>query len=221
MNQDPKHAVNIVAQSVQAVPSPFIGLALVVLSACSGVEVDPTVTASSAIPIVESQQELDAFTLMRRSGVAGIPADTAGYFLDVQTARLQDLARAGVSITRAPDHIEIIMSGEESFESGSFALKPEMRTLLTELSGVLQEYAQSVILLEGHSDSRGDPAKNVRLSKARALAVAEHLVATGVAARRIAAWGRGAAQPIASNDTEAGRARNRRIEIEVWPATEA
>ena len=71
----------------------------------------------------------------------------------------------------------------------------------------------------GHTDSTGEAAYNLQLSQRRAQAVANILIAGGVPAQRIAAGGQGETQPVASNDTAAGRAQNRRVEIIIRPNT--
>jgi len=206
---------------LQRIPRPFlvaawIGSATVALSACTGTFPNPP-GSQGTVRVIEDEQEL----VPRRRGsdpsLGHIAPDTAGYFLDVQSARLQDLARMGVVVERAGDHIRIVMPGAQSFASNSTDLKPEMQALLSDLGGVLREYAQSVVLIEGHSDGQGDAAYNLRLSQERAVAVGRFFVATGIDPARIAARGLGASQPVAGNDTESGRARNRRIELRVWP----
>jgi OOP family OmpA-OmpF porin len=71
----------------------------------------------------------------------------------------------------------------------------------------------AVLTITGHTDARGDADANQRLSEARAVAVGQFLIANGVAPSRISTRGVGEAEPIADNNTAAGRARNRRIEM--------
>ena len=97
-------------------------------------------------------------------------------------------------------------------QSGSFGP-------LNEIAGVLQEYPSTSIDVVGHASSDGPDDYNMRLSEQRANTVANYLVSQGVRTVRISAYGRGETQPIASNDTEAGRAANRRVEVLLTPVT--
>jgi len=83
------------------------------------------------------------------------------------------------------------------------------------ISAILKAYPAAVVRIEGYTDSTGDPAQNLSLSRARAETVASALVAKGVAASRVSSQGFGAANPIGDNATDAGRAKNRRIELVV------
>jgi outer membrane protein OmpA-like peptidoglycan-associated protein len=80
---------------------------------------------------------------------------------------------------------------------------------------MLTAYPNVTTSVRGHTDDTGDPAANKKLSADRAAAVQQALVARGVPASRITSEGFGAEQPIASNDSEEGRARNRRVELMV------
>jgi len=82
-------------------------------------------------------------------------------------------------------------------------------------ANVLKKYPNTQITVKGYTDSLGDPTYNVDLSQRRAQAVADALVARGVNAQNVKAVGYGAANPIATNSTAAGRAQNRRVELEL------
>lgn len=86
---------------------------------------------------------------------------------------------------------------------------------MLELLRFLREYPNTTAVIEGHTDSRGAEAYNQNLSERRAQAVMEALTNSGVAASRLTARGYGESRPIASNDTEAGRAQNRRVTVVV------
>lgn len=101
------------------------------------------------------------------------------------------------------------------FETGSATLAPEGRAILDQMAGVLVTIPGKTIEIIGHTDNSGSRASNIALSQARADAVKGYLVTKGVDPRAMATMGVGPDQPIASNDTEAGRARNRRIEFRV------
>jgi outer membrane protein OmpA-like peptidoglycan-associated protein len=102
-----------------------------------------------------------------------------------------------------------------NFETGTTTLTPESRPTVDSLVVILKAYPVVAVVLEGHTDSTGDPAANKKLSLDRATAVKTLLVSGGVADARIGTSGVGPDRPIASNDTEEGRAKNRRLELVV------
>lgn len=117
---------------------------------------------------------------------------------------------------------EVFVSGDNmvlrlhglAFESGSDEVDESMEPLLTKVERVLLDFPEAVIRIEGHTDSQGNPNRNRALSQSRAIAIREYLLSRlPISSSRMEATGHGEDQPIARNDTEAGRARNRRIEI--------
>jgi outer membrane protein OmpA-like peptidoglycan-associated protein len=92
---------------------------------------------------------------------------------------------------------------------------PESFTVLDDVAASLAEQPRVRIRIEGHTDSRGSPPENVILSQQRAIAIMNYLIAAGVDPTRLEYEGLGASRPIASNDTEAGRQANRRVEFRV------
>jgi OOP family OmpA-OmpF porin len=101
------------------------------------------------------------------------------------------------------------------FEPGSAVLRPEAWPILDELAAAMGRLKGRHFEVIGHTDALGSRAGNVSLSLARAQAVKRYLVGKGVPSEAVATSGMGPDQPVASNDTEAGRARNRRIEFRV------
>ncbi|WP_116136614.1 OmpA family protein [Trinickia diaoshuihuensis] len=101
------------------------------------------------------------------------------------------------------------------FETGAATLTPEGRAILDQMAAVLLKLPGKTVEIIGHTDNSGNRASNIALSQARADAVKGYLVTKGVAPRSMATMGVGPDQPIASNDTNEGRARNRRIEFRV------
>ncbi len=102
-----------------------------------------------------------------------------------------------------------------NFDSGTTHLTPESNQTVTDLLAILKCYPSSTYLLEGHTDSTGDPVANKKLSLDRANAIKDLLVQAGVDPSRISTDGWGQEKPLASNDTEDGKAKNRRTEIVV------
>lgn len=116
----------------------------------------------------------------------------------------------------APGFETISLSGAALFASGQDQLRNDDVAELDELAATMRRYPDiEQIEVVGHTDSRGAAAFNQALSERRAEAVRDYLVRRGVAAERITTLGMGPRQPIASNDTAAGRAQNRRVEIRV------
>jgi OOP family OmpA-OmpF porin len=106
-----------------------------------------------------------------------------------------------------------LLSGRASFETGSAVLSEDAEALLDEAVEILADNPDLALVVEGHTDNVGDAQFNLALSQARAEAVVDYLVAGGVSPDRLSAIGYGESRPIADNDTEAGRAANRRIEF--------
>ena len=107
-----------------------------------------------------------------------------------------------------------------TFPVDSYALQPAVQGTLNQVAQTLASYNQTYIDVLGHTDSTGSDAYNQTLSQRRAQSVADYLSSRGVARARMGIRGYGETQPIASNDTEAGRAQNRRVEIKVVPVTQ-
>ncbi len=107
------------------------------------------------------------------------------------------------------------LSGGASFDTGSTEIKPALAQLLNFGIVVLTRDPSMVISVEGHTDSEGADDLNLQLSQARADAVAGYYAAGGIDPARITATGIGEVEPVASNDTAEGRARNRRVEFEL------
>jgi len=123
-----------------------------------------------------------------------------------------------------PNEAEVLLSGNQliirlyglQFPSASAEIKPDNFSLLTKVQRALREFPDQSITIAGHTDSRGNEDYNQQLSEKRAEAVREYLLANmALNADLITAKGYGESQPIATNDTEEGRAKNRRIDVQV------
>lgn len=139
-----------------------------------------------------------------------------GYYFDRQEAKLRaTLNNTGVSVTRTPDGIKLNMPGAISFPSNQSSLMPSFYSVLDSVSLVLKEYKDTAIKVSGHTDSTGGAELNQRLSEQRAESVASYLAGQGVARARMQVYGYGPRYPIADNRSEAGKAANRRVEIDI------
>lgn len=110
---------------------------------------------------------------------------------------------------------KVTYAADAFFDFDKSVLKPEGRAKLDDLVGKIQGINLEVIIAVGHTDSVGSDAYNQRLSVRRAEAVKAYLVSKGIERNRIYTEGKGKKQPIASNATAEGRAKNRRVEVEV------
>lgn len=110
------------------------------------------------------------------------------------------------------------LSGKILFETDSSDLSSEAREVITRVSSLLKEIGIHSLKLEGHTDNRGSDEYNQRLSEQRAQSVANEVIAQGFEANHLKVVGYGPRMPVASNDTEEGRAENRRVTIVVGVA---
>ena len=110
---------------------------------------------------------------------------------------------------------KVTYAADAFFDFDKSVLKPEGKAKLDDLAGKVQGINLEVIIAVGHTDSVGTDAYNQKLSVRRAEAVKAYLVSKGIDKSRVYTEGKGEKQPVADNKTAAGRAKNRRVEIEV------
>ncbi|NND67501.1 MAG: OmpA family protein [Halioglobus sp.] len=152
----------------------------------------------------------------------GIVGAGVGGYMDVQEARLREqLEGSGVRVVREGDNIRLVMPGNITFESDSYNLRGDFFGVLNSVALVLAKYADTNLRISGHTDNTGSREHNLTLSAQRAGAVADYLVGQAVDAQRITTRGLAFDQPIADNDTAAGRSQNRRVELYILPAPQA
>lgn len=142
----------------------------------------------------------------------------AGSVLDAQARALQQqMTTPGVSVVNTGQTLNVTLPEGVLFAFDSAAVSGPAQNDLYALARNLQQYPNSTVQVTGHTDNTGTVAYNMDLSQRRARSVAGILTAGGVSPNRIAIQGMGMSQPVASNDTVAGRAQNRRVEIVISP----
>jgi outer membrane protein OmpA-like peptidoglycan-associated protein len=154
------------------------------------------------------------------AGVGAVAGGGVGYYMDVQEAKLrQKLEGTGVSVTRMGDNITLNLPSSITFALNSADLNAQFYNALEGVGMVLKEYDKTIVEVAGHTDSSGSDQYNQALSERRAQSVASYLGSHGVASKRLITVGAGETRPVASNDTEEGRAANRRVELTIVPVT--
>jgi outer membrane protein OmpA-like peptidoglycan-associated protein len=155
------------------------------------------------------------------AGIGLLAGAAVGQYLDKQQQELEaSLAGTGAEVTREGDTLLVNFPSSLTFAVDSSTIRPEFYGTLDNVSGTLNRYPQSYLDIVGHTDSTGSDAYNQALSERRAGAVSNHFRSRGVVPARIASYGVGETQPVASNDTPDGRQQNRRVELKIVPATQ-
>ncbi|MEG2281325.1 MAG: OmpA family protein [Comamonas sp.] len=133
----------------------------------------------------------------------------------VKAAAPAAVAPAPVAPVPAATASKVTFAADAFFDFDKSVLKPQGKAKLDDLASKVQGINLEVIVAVGHTDSVGSAAYNQKLSERRAQAVKAYLESKGIDKSRVYTEGKGEAQPVADNKTKAGRAQNRRVEIEV------
>lgn len=156
------------------------------------------------------------------AGIGGIAGAGIGAYMDKQERDLRArTAGTDVQVVRQGDDLILNIPSGINFAYNSATVEPQFQRTLDQVSQVLGQYDRTYIDIYGHTDSTGSDDYNQGLSERRADSVAAYLETRGVRGARIGTRGFGETQPIASNDTEQGRAANRRVEIKIVPIPES
>lgn len=155
------------------------------------------------------------------AGIGAIAGGAIGGYMDAQEKKLREqTAGTGIEVQRVGDEITLNLPDGVTFDTDSAILKPQFSPALDKVANVLTQYEKTYIDILGHTDNTGSDAYNMTLSQRRADSVATYLASRGVQRARMGVEGRGESQPIATNDTAAGRQANRRVEIKLRPITQ-
>ena len=150
--------------------------------------------------------------------VGGVAGGIIGHEMDKQAQELKQNI-PGATVERVGEGIQVTFASGLMFEFDSDVVRGDARTNLNALAKSLDKYDKSDLMIVGHTDNVGTSAYNQDLSERRANSAARYLHDQGVT-RRIATRGLGEDEPVASNDTDAGRRKNRRVEVAIYASEE-
>jgi outer membrane protein OmpA-like peptidoglycan-associated protein len=145
-----------------------------------------------------------------------------GKMMDNQERDMRDALATSeaAAVSREGNLLAVTFKGDVTFDTNSTEVRPGLYSEINRVAGVLNQYPNTLIRVEGHTDGKGSSEYNMDLSKRRANTVKTLLVQRGVADSRIEVIGFGKTMPVATNETEAGRQKNRRVEIKIAPQTQ-
>jgi len=153
------------------------------------------------------------------AAIGGAAGAAIGGIMDAQAEDLQDKL-PNARVERVGEGIHITFDSGILFDVNSSDLRPASQQNLDDLVASLEEYEGTDVLVVGHTDSTGEASYNQGLSERRADAARNYLIGAGLEDSRVTAMGRGEEEPIATNETEAGRQENRRVEIAIFASEE-
>jgi outer membrane protein OmpA-like peptidoglycan-associated protein len=151
--------------------------------------------------------------------VGGAAGAIIGHQMDQQAKEL-DQSIPGAKVERVGEGIQVTFESGLLFDFDSDRIRPDAAKNFQELANSLKKFGNSNLLIVGHTDSQGEDAYNMNLSQRRANSASAYLQSLGVPASRISTAGRGETEPVASNDTDAGRQLNRRVEVAIYASPE-
>ena len=160
------------------------------------------------------------------AALGGLAGAGVGHYMDNQQRDFEQALAAEqeanqLEIERMRDDtLKLTLDSEVSFDFGKSDVKPAFRPSLDKLAGVINKYDRTIVHVVGHTDSIGSASYNQLLSEERAQSVVDYLASQGVMHGRMHFSGKGKMEPRATNETEAGRQLNRRVEIFIKPVVE-
>ena len=152
------------------------------------------------------------------AGIGGLAGAGIGAYQDRQEAELRrQTAGTGVDVQRDGDVIKLNLPDGVTFDFNKTEVKPQFYPELNNIASTIKEYNQTIVEINGHTDNVGSLAANQKVSEGRAQAVGNYLAGQGVQSVRMEMHGYNYQYPVADNTSEAGRAKNRRVEIRLIP----
>ena len=157
------------------------------------------------------------------AAIGGLGGAGIGKMMDNQEKEMKEALAASeaAAVRREGNLLAVSFKGDVTFDTDSAVVQPGLYTEIDRVAGILTRYPETLIRIEGHTDSVGSEKYNLDLSFRRANSVRDLLVQRGVESSRIQTVGFGETMPVATNATEAGRRLNRRVEIKIAPEVEA
>jgi outer membrane protein OmpA-like peptidoglycan-associated protein len=149
------------------------------------------------------------------AAVGGIAGGVIGHQMDQQAKEIQQNI-PGAIVERVGEGLQVTFDSGLLFDFDSDVLRTEARSNLATFAKSLDKYPGTDVLVVGHTDNKGTDEYNASLATRRAASSRSFLASQGVVSSRLRSVGRGEAEPIASNDTDAGRQANRRVEIAIY-----
>ena len=150
--------------------------------------------------------------------VGGAAGAIIGHQMDQQAKELE-VAIPGATVERVGEGIQVTFASGLLFDFDSDAIRPEAAVNLNNLATSLKKYSNTDLLIVGHTDAVGTAEYNQSLSQRRATSALRYLATQSVSQSRMRTSGRGELEPLATNDTEAGRQKNRRIEVAIYASS--
>lgn len=156
------------------------------------------------------------------AAIGGLGGAGVGRMMDNQERDMRDVLASSeaAAVSREGNLLAVTFKGDVTFDTNSTVVRPGLYSELNRVAGVMSQYPNTLVRVEGHTDSKGSTDYNMDLSRRRAMAVRDLLVQRGIADSRLDMVGYGEGMPVATNDTEAGRQKNRRVEIKIAPQTQ-
>lgn len=153
------------------------------------------------------------------AAVGGLGGAGVGRMMDNQERDMRNALASSeaAAVSREGNLLAVTFKGDVTFDTNSTAVRPGLISEINRVAGVLNQYPTTLVRVEGHTDSVGSDAYNMDLSNRRANAVKNLLVQRSINDSRIDVVGYGETMPVAANATEAGRQKNRRVEIKIAP----
>lgn len=142
------------------------------------------------------------------------PKQSKAEYLDKAYKEIQGTL-PDADVTMIEDSIKILFPNNIIYKKGELYPSSGYETPLQSFSQLLKKYKKTNILITGHTDSKGVESKNKEISAQRALNIKKVIIGNGINELRLKSWGLGSVSPIAENETEAGREKNRRVEFVV------